>query len=105
MTKLWGPIAPNDWAVVPCVVGRPATENDVSVGHAVFYVQGDSVPAEITIPSCAYQLLEDGSEEPVVVVQAEQTSQGVILGVRPLSGGNSVCMETEVRLLHGGFEP
>jgi hypothetical protein len=57
------------------------------------------------LPCCAIQSLDDGSEERVVVIQAELAPQGTILGVRPLSGGNGVCMATDVRLLPTGFEP
>ncbi len=104
MTNLWGPISANEWRTVPCVVGRPATEDDVLAGRAVFYVQGHSDSEQFSLPCCGFQLLEDGSEEPIVVVQSERTPHGVILGVRPLTGGNSVCMATEVRLLPLGFE-
>ena len=74
-------------------------------GSAVFYVPGDSASAEMDLPACAIQLLEDGSEQPVVIVQAELAPHGTILGVRPLSGGNGICMATDVRLLPAGFEP
>lgn len=104
MTNLWGPLSVSEWRTVPCIMGRSATEDDVVAGRAVFYVQGHSDPAQFNLPCCGFQLLEDGSEEPVVVVQAEHSPQGIILGVRPLCGGNSVCMETEVRLLPLGFE-
>ncbi len=49
------------------------------------------------------QRLESGERQPVVVVQAEHGPSGVILGVRPLSGGNGICMLEEVELLAGGF--
>ena len=103
MTDLWGPVSATDWHATPCIVGRPATEADVAAGSAVFYVQGGSTPAPISLPCCAVQLLEDGSEQPIVIVQAELTQQGTILGVRPLSGGNGVCMSADVRLLPTGF--
>jgi membrane protein involved in colicin uptake len=57
----------------------------------------------MSLPCCAYQRLEDGSEQPVVVIQAEIAPHGTILGVRPLTGGNGICMATEVRLLADGF--
>ena len=47
--------------------------------------------------------LEDGLEAPVIVVQPEVASHGIILGVRPLSGGNGIYMSSEVRLLPDGF--
>ena len=55
MTDLWGPIQASDWRNTPCVVGRPATEDDVAAGNAVFYVPGDSAAASMTLPCCAVQ--------------------------------------------------
>jgi hypothetical protein len=103
MADIWGSIAASEWRDTPCIVGRPATEADVAAGSAVFYVPGQSAVAPMALPCCAIQLLEDGSEQPVVIVQAELASHGTILGVRPLSGGNGICMATEVRLLPAGF--
>jgi streptomycin 3"-adenylyltransferase len=85
MTELWGPISRSEWRDVPYITGRPATEADVRAGVAVFYVQGDSEAAAMSLPCCAIQYHEDGSEEPVVVIQAEIALYGVNLGVRPLS--------------------
>jgi len=104
MTDLWGPIPANDWRSIPCVVGRPATEADVAGGLAVFYVPGNSAAASMRLPCCAVQSFEDGSEQSVVVIQAELANQDIILGVRPLAGGNGICTIAEVRLLPAGFE-
>ena len=104
MTDLWGPIQASEWRTVPCITGRPATEADVAAGSAVFYVPGDSAPAPVGLPCCAVQRLEDGSELPVVIIQAELAPHGTLLGVRPLAGGNGICMATEVQLLPSGFE-
>jgi hypothetical protein len=103
MTDLWGPISASEWRSTPHIVGRAATEADVAGGAAVFYVRGDSSPAVMGLPCCAIQSLEDGSEQPVVVIQAELAPHGTMLGVRPLSGGNGICMDTDVRLLPDGF--
>jgi hypothetical protein len=78
-------------------------EADVIAGSAVFYVQGESTAAPMTLPCCAMQSLDGGAEQPVVIVQAEIAPHGTILGVRPLSGGNGICMATDVRLLPAGF--
>jgi hypothetical protein len=103
MTAHWGSISATEWPTVPCTVGRTATHADVEAGTAVFFVQGESEPAPIALPCCAIQSFEDGSQQRVVVVQAELGPHGIILGVRPLSGGNAVCMATEVELLPAGF--
>ncbi len=104
MAELWGSISASEWRNTPCIVGRPATEADVATGSAVFYVPGESVAAPMALPCCAIQSLEDGSEQPVVIIQAELAPHGTVLGVRPLAGGNGICMNTEVRLLPTGFE-
>src|SRR5690242_8118966 len=103
MTDLWGPIAVDTWGSVPCVAGRCATEADVVAGRAVFYVQGPSAAAPMQLPCCAVQVMEDGSEQSVVVIQAELARDTVVLGVRPLAGGNGVYTISEVRLLPQGF--
>ena len=103
MTDLWGPIEANDWRHTPCTIGRPATEADVAAGSAVFYVSGDSAAASMALPCCAMQSLEDGSEQAVIIIQAEISPDGTILGVRPLTGGNGICMTTDIRLLPAGF--
>jgi len=103
MTDLWGPISAGEWRGTPCISGRAATEADVKAGVAVFYIQDSSAAASIKLPCCALQSFEDGSEAPVIVVQAEVAPHGIILGVRPLGGGNGICMSSEVRLLPDGF--
>jgi hypothetical protein len=104
MSKLWGPITVSSWRATPCVSGRVATEADVKAGTAVFFVQGESQAAQMTLPQCGMQVLEDGSKIPVVVIQAEVAPSGVILGIRPLTGGNGICLAHEVELLPNGFK-
>jgi hypothetical protein len=103
MEDLWGPVVASEWRSVPCVTGRPATEADVKAGSAVFFVQGDSAHTPMDLPCCAIQTHEDGSEEPVVIIQAELGPSGTIFGVRPLSGGNGICTTSELRLIPTGF--
>jgi hypothetical protein len=107
MDNLWGPISANEWRNVPCVSGRPATEADVVAGAAVFYVPTGSAAATMQLPCCAILLQEDGSEQQVIVIQAELAPgrDCSVLGVRPLSGGNVVCTMSEVTLLPSGFAP
>ena len=103
MKDHWLPIRQELWQDTPCIKGRRATEEDVRNGAAVFYVSGETNPAAIPLPACAYQLLDDGTEEPVVVIQAETGPSGTIFGVRPLSGGNGICTEAELRFAPDGF--
>jgi hypothetical protein len=76
----------------------------VKAGHAVFFVEGHSEAAAVKLPQCAIQTLDDGEKLPVVVIQAEVAPYGVILGVRPLAGGNGMCEANEVTFLPEGFE-
>jgi len=103
MDSLWGRLEKAAWASVPHVSGRAAREADVAEGRAVFYVPGGSEPADLQLPCCAIQHLESGVSEPVVIIQGEHGPSGIVLGVRPLAGGNGVCMLSEVDLLPGGF--
>ena len=103
MEDLWDPIDREHWKSTPCLRGRQATEQDVKDGRAVYYINGVTAPADLTLPACGYQQLEDGTEQAVVIVQAEVIPDGTLLGVRPLSGGNGICLDSDVRLLPDGF--
>jgi hypothetical protein len=75
----------------------------VKAGTAVFFVKGGSKVAPMVVPQCAIQTLDTGDKIPVVVIQAEIAPYGVILGVRPLSGGSGICEAREITLLPDGF--
>jgi hypothetical protein len=97
---IWGAVDPIHWRSTPCVQGRPATEEDVCEGRAVFYVDGPSTAIAMPLPHCAYFQDEGGSAVPVVVIQAEtQDGTKVLIGYRPLSGGNGICTFDEIQLL------
>jgi hypothetical protein len=100
---MWEKINIADWKNTPFISGRVASESDVKSGNAVFYIKGTSTPAEFNLPCCAMQLMDDGTEQPVIIIQAENTEDGFLLGVRLLSGGNGICMVEEVRLIAEGF--
>jgi hypothetical protein len=102
---LWGRIQPENWRDTPCTLGRIAGEGDVKQGRAVFYVDGPSQAAEFPLPRCAL-LHEAGAKIlPVILIQAESRDDGkVLVGYRPLSGGNGICMLDEVDLLDGPDE-
>ena len=97
MSHLWGPIKPNAWRHVSSVSARQATDGDVQEGRAVFYVDGQSEPYDIDLPCLGFQTMGDGTEVKVVIVQAEHSPNGPILGVRYFEGGNGVCSLREVR--------
>lgn len=96
MSDLWESIDVSRWRETPATVGRVATEDDVKSGNAVFYVNGASRHVDMRLPRAAIQHFENGSSQRVVVIQAEYGPSGIILGVRPLDGGNGVCVEDEV---------
>lgn len=101
MVDLWGPVVPTEFKFVRFVSGRLATEEDVRLGAAVFYLQPtkeSQVPARphaMKLPACA--LHRDGDQTtPIVVIQAEAADGRVIVGARPLAGGNMVCLLSEI---------
>jgi hypothetical protein len=85
------------------ISGRVADESDVERGDAVFVSRIDGAlcgaPAPITIPQYAFLLNEDGSRNPVVVVQAEINELGTFLGLRDAQGKEYVVTEPEAMLL------
>jgi hypothetical protein len=100
MEDLWGPIQRDKWRNTPCTMGRVANEDDVREGRAVFYVASPSLAADMVLPR--YGLLREGDTEPlpVVLIQAERRDDGeVIVGYRPLAGGNGICFLKELELL------
>ncbi len=103
--NLWGQIRPEAWRDTPCTPGRVAIEDDVREGRAVFYIDGPSQAAEVRLPRCALLHEEGGKVLPVILIQAESRSDGeVLVGYRPLVGGNGICMLGEVDLLDGPDE-
>ncbi len=87
-----------------CVTGRLATEEDVRLGAAVFYLQArepmdePARPYSMKLPACALHM--DGEiSTPVVIIQAEEADGRVLVGARPLAGGNLVCLLLECEVV------
>ncbi len=85
---------------IPHVKDRVAKEKDMKEGRAVFYLPKEdganpSKSKKMNIPCFAYQK----RKTPIIIVQAERTSQGVVLGVRYTDGSIGICMLDEVELL------
>jgi hypothetical protein len=82
--------------------GRPATDEDVAAGNAVFVLKQYGVyfgkPLDVDVPQYAY-LTKGGGKVPVIVVQAEQERNLKLFGVRGLDGQKWVAKETELQLL------
>jgi hypothetical protein len=99
---LWGRIPIEGWQETPYTTGRVANEEDVREGRAVFYVDGPSQAADLRLPRCALLAEEGGNAQPVIAIQAEVRYDGeVLIGYRPLTGGNGICMLKELVLLDG----
>ncbi len=79
---------------------QPATEDDIQAGIAVFCMPSGSVPHLSPLPACAiHHDLQNGVVTPVIVIQAEDEGGRIVLGARPLTSGNLVCLLEEVQLL------
>src|SRR5882672_7958266 len=102
---LWGPIDVRAWRAVPHIAGRVATEADVRAGLAAFstpvgpeYISNTA--HHMPLPALAILRSDDEPRSvPVIIIKAEQGPRGVIVGYRPLEGGNGVCMLSELELL------
>ena len=100
--KLWGPIDMKKWRETPCLIDRLATEADVKEGRAAFFVTGDPAmkPLAISLPACAiHHDTESKKATPVILIQAVQTTKITAVGYRLLSGGNGVCLLSELEIL------
>lgn len=88
------------------IVGRVATAEDVKAGNAAFAAVGKNgeslskaIPLEI--PQYAWHIESPkGLETPIIVIQAEDTPVGKVIGYRVVGGSRlGVCLLAEVRLL------
>ena len=99
----WGGIDINRWQKVPFLIGRVATEDDVRVGRAAFYLGSpDEIGAkfaDIGLPHCAIWTDEQGQKIPVVIVQSEEAGDKHYIGFRFLDSGNGVGFRSEFQLL------
>lgn len=77
--ELWGPIEPDNWKSVSFIKNQIATEEDVKVGKAVFYIDKQELehfPIDIEIPSLAYQIKEETGEKTLsILIQAEKVAK------------------------------
>lgn len=97
----WGPLDVSKWESTPHISKRAATEEDVRLGRAVFFLPQGSIAEPLKLPACAIQKEQSGRELPVIVIQAERAAAKVVVGVRYLNGGNGICALEEVQLLSG----
>jgi hypothetical protein len=101
--ELWMTIDPSDWRNVPFIEGRPAQEEDVKCGRAVFYIEGAQSKATegISLPALARLKMEDGKSEKVIIIQVESSTKNddVIAGYRTFAGGNGVATLRELEII------
>ena len=98
--------APVNWPPLPTtgfVSGRPATDEDVADGNAIFVLKAYGTyfgkPMDIVIPQYAYLTKAGEKPVPVIVVQAEIGNGIKLFGVRGLDGDKSTAREFELKLL------
>jgi hypothetical protein len=102
---LWGPVSLDNWEDVLFIKGRVATEEDVKLGRAVFYINNeksktDHGPIDIQIPSLAHHIdQETGERTLVVVIQAEKANEQEVVGLRYFEGGNGACLLFELEFV------
>ncbi len=105
MNNPWGAIETSQWHQTPYLRGRVALEQDVQEGRAVFHLEDaheiGAAYVEIGLPRCGI-LLASGA--PVIIIQSEQVDEKHYVGYRGLSGGNGICLISELQLLEGPDE-
>ena len=103
MDLLWGALDVERWQQTPCLRGRVAVEQDVRDGRAAFYLGSPdeigAVHADIGLPHCAILAVDGQPRVPIVIIQSERVGEKHYIGYRPLSGGNGICVISEVELL------
>jgi hypothetical protein len=98
--------APVNWPPLPAkgfVSGRPATDEDITAGDAVFVLKAYGIyfgkPMAIAIPQYAYFTRRGEKPVPVIVVQAEIGKGIKLYGVRGLDGKTDTARDYEIELL------
>lgn len=103
--ELWRAIDAGEWHNTPFISARLATEQDVKSGRAVFFLKNDAefgcAPYEMSLPHLAIRSDPETNQfTPGVIIQAEHVDGKVLLGFRPLSGGNVLALLEEFRLVN-----
>ena len=77
-----------NWKKIPCTKNRIATKKDVENGNAVFVIENaDNKPYEIDLPKLAYWNDSEAKKQKlVVIIQIEETSQGIVTGYKDFDG-------------------
>jgi len=98
----WPVFEINSWKSILAINGKIATESDAKNGFAVFCLKNvvEHKLFEIDLPKLAYLTNEDDSKELIVVIQAESTEKGVVIGYRNPNGGNGAGFLQEFEFLN-----
>ena len=102
--EIWSAIDLAQWAATPCVAGRLAIEEDVKAGRAVFFLNNHEefgcASYDVSLPHLAiWSDPQSGALIRGVIVQAEHADGKVLVGFRPLSGGNVLATLEEFHLV------
>ncbi|AWA31012.1 hypothetical protein HYN48_13485 [Flavobacterium magnum] len=100
----WPAFDPKTWKTIPAFTGKIATESDAKTSKAVFCLKNldetQHKAYKIELPKLAYLIdSENGDKELIVLIQAEETNRGIVVGYRNPKGGNGACFYYELQLL------
>lgn len=100
----WPAFDIKSWKDIPSFIGKIANEEEAISGIAIFCIKDtDSSHSvyEMDLPKLAYLVdLEDNTQELIVAIQAESSTQGIIVGYRNPNGGNGACYLEELIFLN-----
>jgi hypothetical protein len=94
----------SDWADVPVVNGRMATQEDTRNGSSLMFIDmakyPDAKPMDITTPKLARYYNEySQNDELIIVIQAVTVENDSVVGFRYINGGNGSARFHEVDFL------
>jgi len=94
----------SDWADVPVVNGRMATQEDTWNGSSLMFIDmakyPDAKPMDITTPKLARYFNEySQNDELIIVIQAVTVENDSVVGFRYINGGNGSARFNEVEFL------
>ncbi|MDY3351823.1 hypothetical protein PG357_07465 [Riemerella anatipestifer] len=102
--KKMEPLNLQNWRNTPSTNNRVATIEDVEKGRAVFVIENVSPsslkPYKIELPKLAYwNDVELGQRKLVVIIQVEETPDGIITGYKDFEGKYGVGFFYEFEIL------
>ena len=99
----WPSFEIKSWKSIPVITRKVASQTDAENSLAVFCLKNAGAAHkafEIELPKLAYLTNEDNDlKELIVIIQAECTENGLVIGYRNPNGGNGACLLYEFELL------